>query len=106
MRKPDFERPHPLKLGGVQKLYRFKNGYGASVVRFQYSYGYEDGQWELAVVRFTGKGMDDREIDYSTPLTDDVLGHLSEAEVDELLTKIEKLPPPSESGYNRNEKGV
>lgn len=44
MKKPKIERTHPL--GGIQ---RFDNGYGASVVRFTYSYGFEQGLWELAV---------------------------------------------------------
>ncbi|WP_249182454.1 hypothetical protein [Burkholderia ambifaria] len=38
--------------GGEQKVYRFDNGYGASVVRHQYSYGGDRGQWELGVVKF------------------------------------------------------
>ena len=38
--------------GGIQKLYKFDNNYGASVVHHSYSYGNEDGLWELAVIEF------------------------------------------------------
>lgn len=80
---------------GVQKLYRFPNGYGASVVRFMInlhggrqlggSYGAEDGLWELAVLKWDG---DDYDIDYDTPITDDVLGYLSDDDVRETLKQI------------------
>ena len=64
MREATLERTH--RMGGVQKLYRFDNGYGASVVRSQYTYGGKEGLWELAVARYTGDGIDDWEIDYTT----------------------------------------
>jgi hypothetical protein len=38
--------------GGVQKEYRFDNGYGASVIQHNYSYGNEQGLWELAVIKW------------------------------------------------------
>jgi len=74
--------------GGVQKLYKFHNGYGASVVRHSFSYGEDKGLWELAVIRYNGDHFD---IDYSTPITDDVLGYLSEEDVDTILDKIAAL---------------
>lgn len=91
--QPIIEKPHGVG-NGVQKLYRFDNGYGASVVRFMLgglggSYGAEAGLWELAVIRWAA---DDYELTYDTPITDDVMGHLSDAEVEETLAKIRDLP--------------
>lgn len=74
--------------GGVQKLYKFPNGYGASVVRHSFSYGGDEGLWELAVIRYNGDHFD---IDYSTPIADDVLGYLSEEDVDAILDEIAAL---------------
>lgn len=72
---------------GVQARHFFPNGYGISVVQFYGSYGADQGLFEAAVVFHNGK------ICYSTPITDDVLGHLTVEDVEELLAKIEALPP-------------
>ena len=83
-----------------QCVYRFPNNYGASVVRRTHqmkrfpgpvtgTYGADKGLWELAVIRFQEDGQ--WEITYKTKITCDVLGWLSEAEVDEVLGKIKKL---------------
>jgi hypothetical protein len=76
--KPIAERTH---FDGTQKLYRFPNGFGASVVRNSLSYGGQAGLWELAVVCFEG----------DTEITSDVLGYLSEAKVEKILRKIEQI---------------
>ena len=85
------ERPHPAGMGGVQKLFRFPNGYGASVVQFPYSYGVDSGLWELAVIRYSGEDNDAYSLTYDTPITNDVLGHLREEDVDVLLAQVEAL---------------
>lgn len=77
-------------IGGTQKLYRFDNDLGASVVRHQFSYGNTDGLWELAVIRWDGD--DDWQITYETPITEDVIGHLTDADVEALLALIAALP--------------
>lgn len=69
--------------GGWQCLYRFDNGYGASVVNHSFSYG-----TELAVLKWDGK---DFELTYDTPITGDVIGHLTESGVAELLERISNL---------------
>ena len=68
----------------MQHLYWFSNGYGASVVQNCYSYGHEDGLYELAVLKDGG-------LCYSTPITCDVIGYLTADEVAEHLSRIEKL---------------
>ena len=70
---------------GVKMEYEFMNGYGASVVRHQYSYGNKDGLWELAVLK-------DGSITYDTEISDDVVGYLSWEDVEKILSKIKDLP--------------
>ena len=77
----------PLAIGGIRCLYRFKNGYGASVARGPFTYGGRDGLWELAILRGAN-------IDYTTPITRDVIGYLNEEEVQDVLRQINNLPKP------------
>jgi len=85
----------PHRIGsGQQAVVFFGNGYGASIVQFTIfagagSYGSERGLWELAVLVGNDK---DCELTYSTDITDDVLGFLSENDVSEVLDRIESLP--------------
>lgn len=73
---------------GVQEVYFFHNGRGASVVRHKYSYGGPGGLWELAVL----KGNEENsEIDYTTEVSSDVLGHLSDEDIKRVLSQIEAL---------------
>ena len=70
--------------GGIQKVYEFPNGYGASVIKHKGSYGYSKGLWELAV-------LNEGELCYDTEITNDVIGYLNDPEVDRLLRKINQL---------------
>jgi len=72
---------------GTQRIIRFNNGYGASIVNHSFSYG-----TEMAVIRFNGSNIDNFDLCYTTPITDDVLGHLSEEDVERYLNLIELLP--------------
>lgn len=65
-------------------VHQFENGYSASVVRGPGTYGWEQGLYELAVLK---NGI----VTYDTPITDDVKGCLSEEEVQETLEKIKEL---------------
>jgi hypothetical protein len=96
--QPTIERAHPAG-SGTQKLYRFDNDFGASVVRFTIgsfggSYGVQSGLWELAVLKFHGPTLEPEEweLTYDTPITDDVIGHLDDGEVEEVLGRIRDLP--------------
>lgn len=70
---------------GVQKVYTFENGYGASVICHDGSYGGKDGLWELAVL--DGGGA----ICYHTPITQDVIGHQTDQQIETILKEIESL---------------
>lgn len=107
---PIIDRPHPTG-SGTQKVYRFPNGYGASVVRFGMpigrgygSYTSNEKQWELAVIKFTEPDPKDDgylktdagesiafDLKYDTPITSDVIGYLTKAQVEKYLQKISKL---------------
>jgi hypothetical protein len=71
--------------GGEQKLFSFENGYGASLVRHFFSYGGEEGLWELMVLHNDFPC-------YTSPITDDVIGYLNDAEADAFLEEIARLP--------------
>lgn len=70
---------------GVQYHYKAENGYGASIIQTIYSYGGKEGLWELAILDSDGQ------ITYNTAITNDVLGYLSEEDVNETLEKIKNL---------------
>jgi hypothetical protein len=77
----DFQ-PH---WGGIIGKIMFENGYGASVIRTEQSYGGSRGLYELAVLDNDGK------LTYDTPITGDVLGFLSPKEVTNYLIQIQDL---------------
>ena len=73
------------EVNGYQLEYKFDNGYGASVIKHDGSYGGKKGLYELAVLD------NDGELCYTTPITNDVVGHLTMGEVDKLLAEISHL---------------
>ncbi len=75
--------------GGIQYLAKFPNNYGASIVMHDFSYGGDNGLWELAVIKYESDKVWD--ICYTTHITSDVLGHLTEEEVMKTLEEISKL---------------
>lgn len=91
-----FEAPHDIG-EGTHKVYRFPNGYGASVIRFTMnlpmvgrlggSYGSEDGLWEMALIKFKG---DKYELVYEHGF-DDVFGHLTDEGVEAKLEMIKAI---------------
>lgn len=81
----DLEFRQSLTSGEISRLY-FDNGYGVSVVRGEYTYGGPEGLYELAVV-----DTKTEEITYHTPITDDVIGYLTEEGVTALMAEIQLL---------------
>ena len=63
----------------------FENGYGVSVVSHTYSYGGKKGLYEIAVLDKNG------ELTYDTPVTNDVIGYLSETGVTDVMKKVQEL---------------
>jgi len=72
-------------IGGVGGRIVFDNGYGASVVCHNYSYGGKQGLYELAVLDKDGN------LTYETPITDNVMGYLTPEKVTEILFEIQDL---------------
>lgn len=77
---------HEHNYGGKRAWLMFPNGYGASIICTSFSYGSPEAPWELAVMTKDG-------ICYDTPLTDDVIGHLTEDDVVRICGEIFNLPP-------------
>ncbi|MCD2247811.1 hypothetical protein LAX74_000490 [Listeria marthii] len=72
------------QFGIGQTIYRFKNGYGASVIKEHMGPGVE-----LAVIQFTNNK--NWELEYSTYITNDVLRHLTPEQLIEKLEEIKNL---------------
>ena len=74
---------------GIKYVFIFDNGYGASVIKYSNSYGGLKDLWELAVLKRNGNG--EYYINYDTPITNHVLGYLSDKEVNNYLSQIKEL---------------
>ena len=70
---------------GVAAKVEFPNGWGASIVKSDMSYGGKSGLFEIAVLDNDGK------INSQTDITDDVVGWCDDKDVDRILTAISKL---------------
>ena len=79
-------KDHGIGGGAKQARVQFDNGYGASIVTGTMFYTNTESPFELAVLTADGS------LCYSTPITDDVIGYLTAAKVDELLVRISELP--------------
>lgn len=67
------------------RVERFNNGYGASIVCHNHSYGGRTMLFEVAVLDKNG------DICYDSPITGDVVGYLDFAGVAKVLEQIAKL---------------
>lgn len=74
--------------GGIRYSKFFENGYGVSIICNQYSYGASRGLWELAVIKGDDNNWD---ICYDTSITNDVLGYLTESEVNDYCKEVSEL---------------
>ena len=74
----------PFMVGKRSRM-MFENGYGVSVVSHSYSYGGRDGLYEVAVLD------SDDNLTYDTPVTNDVIGYLTEEEVSDVMKQVQDL---------------
>ena len=74
----------PYMVGKKTRMH-FDNGYGVSVVSHSYSYGGRDGLYEIAVLDKDGN------LTYDTPVTNDVIGYLTEEEVSGVMKEVQSL---------------
>ena len=79
--------PHPIGNGKQARMF-FKNGYGISVVRFNRSYTSSDADWEIAVLFGNAEKSS---LTYNTPITNDVIGWLSDDGVTKVMEQIQAL---------------
>lgn len=74
----------PFMVGKKTRMH-FDNGFGVSVVSHTYSYGGKRGLYEIAVLDKNG------ELTYDTPVTNDVIGNLSETGVTNVMREVQEL---------------
>lgn len=72
--------------GDFQERVFFPNGRGVSIIRNEYSYGGRSGKFEVGVLDADG------DLDYSTPVTDDVIGWLDVEGVLGVMKQVSDLP--------------
>lgn len=92
----------------MQRIFRFADGYGASVVQSTIdilpismaeagvpneSWGASENLWELAVIRFETDDIEDYQIVYDSFLAIDVVGFLSEDAVQKMVKFIADFYP-------------
>ena len=85
---------------GDQRIYRFPNGYGASVIRFTMhvpglgnvpgSSGADAGLWELCLLKFHGSDNLDFSVVYEEGFND-AIGHLTVEGVQFILAQIKSI---------------
>lgn len=75
---------------GRHYVFKFKNNYGASVIKGIDTYGGPQDLWELAVIRFSDDGHS-YYLDYNTKITDEVVGYQTDKMIRKLLRRIKWL---------------
>lgn len=86
------DTPHSI-LGGAHYIFKFQNGYGASVIKHLGSYGFSEDLWELALINFFNHSEqmhnpDGWDIEYVKALGFDIIGDLTDEQVRQKLNEI------------------
>jgi hypothetical protein len=81
------------RIEGVQKIYRFRNAAGASVIKGTHTYGGEDGLWEVAPIYFVGHSNFEYELFYPEEVCPDgdVIGWCDDDDVEDRLRTLNNL---------------
>lgn len=79
-------------LDGLHYIFKFENNYGASVIKGPYTYGGNDDLWEMALIKF--RNDKDYDVVYEEDFETDVIGWLSDEDVDKYLSLIRLYPEP------------
>ena len=84
------ERSHiNSSIGGIQRIYRFKNNFGLSLVNSPMLHSYPFA-WEAAVLEKVSDKGTSFKLTYDTPLTNDIEVFSSVEEANEFITKAAK----------------
>lgn len=78
-------KPNKRAVGGSVATYQFPNGYTASVITGSGACGNAEKPYDIAVIH-------NDMLCYDTPITDDVVGYLTEEEANDILQQIASLP--------------
>jgi hypothetical protein len=73
----------------IQAVHIFPNSYGVKVCSFPGSYGFVEGLYEVSVIKGT---LGNYQTCYDTPITDEILGHRDEIDVENIMSEVEELP--------------
>ena len=77
-------KPHSLSPDCKIARHMFDNGFGVSVVSGDMFYTSGEAPYEIAVIDKDG-------INYETPITNDVLGYLTEEKANEIIALVQAL---------------
>ena len=79
-------KPDTMFGGKACKMF-FPNGFGVSVIKFRGARGYPK-KWELAVLKGKASSWS---LNYNTPITNEVLGNLTEKDVTKHMKAVQTL---------------
>jgi len=82
-------KKHPVMGFAKHANLYFPNGYGVSVITGENAYTSFEAPYELAVLKGNIK---ESHLTYDTPITDDVIGHLTEKEITKKMEEVQNLP--------------
>lgn len=80
---------------GVQHIYRFPNGFGASVIQTSGSYGGAEGLWELYMIQWWADSPTAWDLVRNKTLFPGVLGWLDDIDLQLALEEIKALAVPA-----------